>query len=71
MSHAVRLCRWWAWSSGRSHGTRFRTFHSNSPGTTAKGRSAKSPVGVVYEPDELVTRVCAGLRIEELAPINA
>jgi catechol-2,3-dioxygenase len=37
------------------------------------GRSVtdKNPVGVVYEPDELVTRVRAGLRIEELASINA
>ena len=30
----------------------------------------KNPVGVVYEPDELVARVRAGLRIEELASIN-
>jgi catechol-2,3-dioxygenase len=38
-----------------------------------QGRSAtdKNPVGVVYEPDELVTRVRGGLRIEELASINA
>jgi hypothetical protein len=38
-----------------------------------RGRSKtdKNPVGVVYEPDELVTRVRAGLRIEELASINA
>jgi hypothetical protein len=37
-----------------------------------RGRSKtdKNPVGVVYEPDELVTRVRAGLRIEELASIN-
>jgi catechol-2,3-dioxygenase len=37
------------------------------------GRSVtdKNPVGVVYEPDELVARVRAGLRIEELASINA
>src|SRR5262249_40909951 len=37
------------------------------------GRSVadKNPVGIVYEPDELVTRVRAGLRIEELASINA
>src|SRR5262249_49336760 len=34
-----------------------------------RGRSKtdKNPVGVVYEPDELVTRVRNGLRIEELA----
>ena len=38
-----------------------------------QGRSVsdKNPVGIVYEPDELVTRVRAGLRIEELASINA
>jgi catechol-2,3-dioxygenase len=38
-----------------------------------RGRSKtdKNPVGVVYEPDELVARVRAGLRIEELASINA
>ena len=30
----------------------------------------KNPVGVVYEPDELVARVRAGLSIEELASIN-
>jgi catechol-2,3-dioxygenase len=37
------------------------------------GRSVadKNPVGIVYEPDELVTRVRAGLRIEDLASINA
>ncbi len=31
----------------------------------------KNPVGVVYDPEELVTRVRDGLRIEELAVINA
>ena len=38
-----------------------------------RGRSKtdKNPVVVVYEPDELVGRVRAGLRIEELASINA
>jgi hypothetical protein len=38
-----------------------------------RGRSVtdKNPVGVVYEPDELVARVRAGLSIEELASINA
>jgi len=38
-----------------------------------RGRSTtdKNPVGVVYQPDELVARVRAGLRIEELASINA
>jgi catechol-2,3-dioxygenase len=38
-----------------------------------QGRSVtdKNPVGIVYEPDELVARVRAGLRIEELASINA
>jgi catechol-2,3-dioxygenase len=36
-----------------------------------RSKSDKNPVGVVYEPDELVTRVRAGLRIEELASINA
>jgi len=38
-----------------------------------RGRSKtdKNPVGVVYEPDELVARVRSGLRIEELASINA
>ena len=38
-----------------------------------RGRSVtdKNPVGVVYQPDELVARVRAGLRIEELASINA
>ena len=30
----------------------------------------KNPVGIVYEPDELVARVRAGLRVEELAQIN-
>jgi hypothetical protein len=38
-----------------------------------RGRSItdKNPVGVVYQPDELVARVRTGLRIEELASINA
>ena len=38
-----------------------------------RGRSKtdKNPVGEVYEPDELAARVRAGLRIEELASINA
>jgi catechol-2,3-dioxygenase len=38
-----------------------------------RGRSKtdKNPVGVVYEPDELVARIRGGLRIEELAAINA
>jgi catechol-2,3-dioxygenase len=38
-----------------------------------RGRSIndKNPVGVVYEPDELVAQVRAGLRIEGLASINA
>jgi catechol-2,3-dioxygenase len=37
-----------------------------------ESRSAddKNPVGIVYEPEELVDRVRAGLRIEELASIN-
>jgi hypothetical protein len=37
-----------------------------------QSRSAndKNPVGIVYEPEELVGRVHAGLRIEELASIN-
>src|SRR6185295_6853518 len=37
-----------------------------------RGRSAadKNPVGVVYDPEELVDRVRSGLRIEELAAIN-
>jgi len=41
--------------------------------TYMRGRSKtdKNPVGVVYEPDELAARVRAGLRIEELASINA
>jgi hypothetical protein len=30
----------------------------------------KNPVGVVYDPEELVGRVRDGLRIEELASIN-
>jgi catechol-2,3-dioxygenase len=30
----------------------------------------KNPVGVVYDPDDLVARVRAGLRVEELASIN-
>jgi len=38
-----------------------------------RGRSKndKNPVGVVYEPDELIARIRGGLRIEELASINA
>jgi catechol-2,3-dioxygenase len=38
-----------------------------------QGRSVndKNPVGIAYEPEELVTRVRNGLRIEELASINA
>ena len=36
-----------------------------------RSKSDKNPVGVAYEPDELVARVRAGLRIEELASINA
>src|SRR5207245_9872545 len=37
-----------------------------------RGRSTtdKNPVGIVYEPEELVARVRAGLRVEELAAIN-
>jgi catechol-2,3-dioxygenase len=37
-----------------------------------QSRSAndKNPVGIVYDPEELVGRVRAGLRIEELAAIN-
>jgi catechol-2,3-dioxygenase len=31
----------------------------------------KNPLGISYDPDELVARVRAGLRIEELASINA
>jgi len=46
--------------------------------TAAEGRAYmqsrsindKNPVGIVYEPEELVDRVRAGLRIEELAAIN-
>jgi catechol-2,3-dioxygenase len=34
-------------------------------------KTDKNPVGVVYEPDDLVAQVRAGLRIEELASINA
>ena len=30
----------------------------------------KNPVGIVYDPEELVARVGAGLRIEELASIT-
>ena len=30
----------------------------------------KNPVGIVYDPEELVERVHAGLRVEELASIN-
>ena len=30
----------------------------------------KNPVGVVYDPEELVARVRDGLRVEELASIN-
>ena len=33
-------------------------------------RRDKNPVGVVYDPEELVERVRAGLRLEELAAIN-
>jgi hypothetical protein len=37
-----------------------------------QGRSTndKNPVGVAYDPEELVERVHAGLRVEELASIN-
>ena len=37
-----------------------------------RGRSAtdKNPVGIVYDPEQLVERVRAGLRVEELASIN-
>ena len=46
--------------------------------TAAEGRAYmqsrspndKNPVGIVFEPEELVDRVRAGLRIEELASIN-
>jgi hypothetical protein len=30
----------------------------------------KNPVGVAFDPEELVERVRAGLRVEELASIN-
>jgi catechol-2,3-dioxygenase len=36
-----------------------------------RSTSDKNPVGVVYDPEELVDRVRGGLRIEELASINA
>jgi hypothetical protein len=37
-----------------------------------RGRSAtdKNPVGIVYDPEDLVERARAGLRVEELASIN-
>jgi hypothetical protein len=37
-----------------------------------RGRSTadKNPVGVAYDPEELVARVRDGLRVEELASIN-
>jgi hypothetical protein len=31
----------------------------------------KNPVGIVYEPEDLVARVRSGLKLEELANINA
>jgi len=37
----------------------------------ARSVNDKHPVGIAYEPEELVTRVRDGLRIEELASINA
>ena len=35
-----------------------------------RSASDKNPVGVVYDPEELVQRVRGGLRVEELAAIN-
>mgnify|MGYP001442424506 CR=1 FL=1 len=35
-----------------------------------RSASDKNPVGVVYDPEELVRRVRAGLRVEELVAIN-
>ena len=37
-----------------------------------RGRSTtdKNPVGVTYDPEDLIARVRAGLRVEELASIN-
>jgi hypothetical protein len=32
--------------------------------------SDKNPVGVAFEPEELIDRFRAGLRVEELAAIN-
>jgi catechol-2,3-dioxygenase len=35
-----------------------------------RSAAGENPVGVVYDPEELVERVHAGLRVEELASIN-
>ena len=35
-----------------------------------RSRDDKNPVGVVYDPEDLVDRVRSGLRVEELAAIN-
>ncbi len=37
---------------------------------TAARRADKNPVGIDFDPDEMVARIRAGLRIEELASIN-
>ena len=36
----------------------------------SRSTTDKNPVGIVYDPEELVGRVRAGLRVEELASIN-
>ena len=36
----------------------------------SRSTSDKNPVGIVYDPEELVARVRDGLRVEELASIN-
>jgi hypothetical protein len=36
-----------------------------------RSATAKNPVGIDFEPEELVKRVRAGLRVKELVDINA
>ena len=52
----------------------FDNFHIARAGRdymTSRSESDKNPVGIDFDPDELVAQVREGLRIEELTEINA
>ena len=52
----------------------FDNFHTARDGRdymTSRSASDKNPVGIDFDPDEMVARIRKGLDIEELADINA